>query len=400
MSFALITDDRGGASMSDLATVSLDDVVRPCVVCGKRFPIRLLRARSKRCLLCSSVQLRAKVVAAPVSSITTFGEDPGAQAFVDEHPDGTTLEVVSDALGLTRGRVRQIEEDALAKARAAAEREGLSPEDLAAALLNRGRSAEHMSPGASSAHDVPAASADVSTSRSWWRASSATATGRGKNEALPEELHSPLGCRLTSRLLEAELHAALLDELVRRAAAHDAGVDAGPIPTALERLVLELEGMPIAGDEVSTAGPDANAASGDRAGAPAAPRATSDRPPRDSRERPALTTAGVSPARAKERSMPAARMVEWNGKTLSIAEWAAELGLTPEGVRGRINKGLNPDGSSADASPPPRTKKPRAASPAPAAASTSAPLELLEKLGVAHELVATTPKGHVVLFPL
>lgn len=41
--------------------------------------------------------------------------DPWAQAFVDAHPDGASLEEVGDALGVTRERVRQIELIAMRK---------------------------------------------------------------------------------------------------------------------------------------------------------------------------------------------------------------------------------------------------------------------------------------------
>jgi hypothetical protein len=46
---------------------------------------------------------------------------PWAQAFVDVHPDGATLELVGEVLGITRERVRQIEEVALRKLRRGSE---------------------------------------------------------------------------------------------------------------------------------------------------------------------------------------------------------------------------------------------------------------------------------------
>lgn len=44
-------------------------------------------------------------------------DDPWAQRFVEEHPGGATLSEVGGALGITRERVRQIEEVAMRKLR-------------------------------------------------------------------------------------------------------------------------------------------------------------------------------------------------------------------------------------------------------------------------------------------
>lgn len=52
-------------------------------------------------------------------------DDPGAQAFLAQHPGGATLEEVAAALGVTRERVRQIEEIAMRKCRREAERLGV-----------------------------------------------------------------------------------------------------------------------------------------------------------------------------------------------------------------------------------------------------------------------------------
>lgn len=38
----------------------------------------------------------------------------------------------------------------------------------------------------------------------------------------------------------------------------------------------------------------------------------------------------------------------WNGQSKTIKGWADEVGVTPAGVRARIKKGLNPDGSPRD----------------------------------------------------
>ena len=47
--------------------------------------------------------------------VLTWNEDVWAQRFVDQHPEGAPLDVVGDALGLVKERVRQIEEEALRK---------------------------------------------------------------------------------------------------------------------------------------------------------------------------------------------------------------------------------------------------------------------------------------------
>lgn len=47
--------------------------------------------------------------------ILPYPDDPWARQFVQEHPEGATLEEVAQALGMSRERVRQIEEEALTK---------------------------------------------------------------------------------------------------------------------------------------------------------------------------------------------------------------------------------------------------------------------------------------------
>jgi hypothetical protein len=56
----------------------------------------------------------------------------------------------------------------------------------------------------------------------------------------------------------------------------------------------------------------------------------------------------------------------WKGETKTIKEWAAEVGITDSGVRLRLKKGLNPDGSpreesAAEAKPKRKGGKPRRA---------------------------------------
>ena len=50
-----------------------------------------------------------------------YEDDPWARQFVEAHPDGATLELVGEVLGITRERVRQIEEVALRKLRRGSE---------------------------------------------------------------------------------------------------------------------------------------------------------------------------------------------------------------------------------------------------------------------------------------
>ena len=60
--------------------------------------------------------------------------------WIDEHPGGDTLEAVGDLMGVTRERVRQIQETALRNFRIECRRQGLSWRDFchAAGLLDAG----------------------------------------------------------------------------------------------------------------------------------------------------------------------------------------------------------------------------------------------------------------------
>lgn len=111
-------------------------------------------------------------------------------------------------------------------------------------------------------------------------------------------------------------------------------------------------------------------------------------------------------AKALDRARKRAER-EFNGETLSLTDWAERFGVSGSAIRARLASGKNPDGSpSGSASKPPPSRRPRkklsdvVADEARSAAQAVAPLALLERLGIAHELVATTPKGHVVLFPI
>lgn len=66
-----------------------------------------------------------------------FADDEVAVAFVNQHPDGATLEEVGNAFGLTRERVRQIEAVALRKLL-----EALGPEGVREFVVRRRRHQE------------------------------------------------------------------------------------------------------------------------------------------------------------------------------------------------------------------------------------------------------------------
>lgn len=67
----------------------------------------------------------------PAPTVVPYALDPVAVALVERHPDGCTLEMVGEHLGLTRERVRQVQEIALAKIEAALTVDGLDAHDFA-----------------------------------------------------------------------------------------------------------------------------------------------------------------------------------------------------------------------------------------------------------------------------
>lgn len=72
-----------------------------------------------------------------IDAATRYEDDPHAQAFVASHPDGATLEEVSVHFGLTRERVRQIEERALRSLVLRLQLMGISADDVGELLRSK-----------------------------------------------------------------------------------------------------------------------------------------------------------------------------------------------------------------------------------------------------------------------
>lgn len=92
--------------------------------------------------------------------------------------------------------------------------------------------------------------------------------------------------------------------------------------------------------------------------------------------------ASTSPAlEMKETPMPAARMIEWNGDTKSLSDWARHLGVDPNTVRGRVLRGKNPDGSEIEAAAPASKPKAPKAPKRDRTSTVSAELEAISAAG-------------------
>lgn len=118
-----------------------------CTLCGE--PAEHV-TRSGRCEECESgdgggvrIRANARMDAAIAHPTLAFEKDYGARAFVVHHRDGATLDEVGRAIGVTRERVRQLEQLAFAKVRDACEREGIDAADLVRGLLTRGEEQAH-----------------------------------------------------------------------------------------------------------------------------------------------------------------------------------------------------------------------------------------------------------------
>jgi hypothetical protein len=88
---------------------------------------RQRRARLERQRLGLPLHSRGR----PPVECVPFAEDPIAMELVARNPDGLTLDQVGTYLGLTRERVRQVQEIALAKIEAALTADGLDAMDFA-----------------------------------------------------------------------------------------------------------------------------------------------------------------------------------------------------------------------------------------------------------------------------
>jgi hypothetical protein len=129
---------------SDAATTSVDvrapsrdpRMTTTCPVCGGTKPRFFMR-----CDDCLGVHVQPGAL---IDAITPYASDVAAQLFVAHFGDGATLEDIGDALGVTRERVRQIEQVALRHLRARAKLAGISREDIAAILVGRVGANEHV----------------------------------------------------------------------------------------------------------------------------------------------------------------------------------------------------------------------------------------------------------------
>ena len=83
-----------------------------------------------------------------------YADDVGAQRLVELHPDGVPLEVIGAHLGMSRERVRQIQDTALARIESALTRDGLDASDFAAWLASRPESeSDRSTPSAPERHE-------------------------------------------------------------------------------------------------------------------------------------------------------------------------------------------------------------------------------------------------------
>lgn len=74
-----------------------------------------------------------------ISPHTSYDDDPACQAIVEANPDGIDNADIAEHMGISRERVRQLVERALASLRARCVLAGITPEDLAAVLARRER---------------------------------------------------------------------------------------------------------------------------------------------------------------------------------------------------------------------------------------------------------------------
>lgn len=102
--------------------------MKHCGFCDR--DVRALN-RARRCNDCASVHNKSEAQrGALVSHYLRYEDDVAAQLVVAAWPDGATLEVIADAMGVTRERVRQIEERALRRLYLRMRVAGVELEDL------------------------------------------------------------------------------------------------------------------------------------------------------------------------------------------------------------------------------------------------------------------------------
>lgn len=105
-----------------------------CNVCGIRERVTRLR-----CDVCIGVHVNGTRGPALVHPTMPYELDEAAQRFVDEHPDGGSLDEIGEAMGLTRERIRQIESIALRRLSIRLPLAGIDPEDAAEYFQSKAR---------------------------------------------------------------------------------------------------------------------------------------------------------------------------------------------------------------------------------------------------------------------
>jgi hypothetical protein len=109
--------------------------IRRCSGCGELADVTQI---ARRCADCSGVW---SIEGTLVNPFSRYEDDPAAQLFVAAFPSGATLEDIGEAFGVTRERVRQIEEKALRRFKHRLGIAGITFEDFSEMLARRSRAA-------------------------------------------------------------------------------------------------------------------------------------------------------------------------------------------------------------------------------------------------------------------